>query len=259
MGTKEDIKKNNGSDGQENGIIFGRNAVTEFLKSGKGADTLFVSTEENEKTLSYYRALSSRSGAVIKQIPPQKLAKLCGSDRHQGVALSASFCEYVTLEKLVSDSEESGNAPFFLIADGIEDPHNLGAILRTAECAGVQGVIIPRRGGAGVNATVHRTSAGACSHIPIARVANIANTVRELKKKGIFCYCADMDGTICYDTDLKGPVALIIGSEGFGVSRLVRELCDGAVSLPMYGKINSLNASAAASALIYEIVRQRRS
>ncbi|MBP0968783.1 MAG: 23S rRNA (guanosine(2251)-2'-O)-methyltransferase RlmB [Oscillospiraceae bacterium] len=259
MSTREEKKNNSEQPDEERGILFGRNVVTEFLKSGKPADTLFVSADEDEKTVSFYKALASRCGAVVKAVPSQKLTKICGSDRHQGVAVSASFCEYIALSDLLKISRESGNAPFILVADGIEDPHNLGAVLRTAECAGVHGVIIPKRGGVGVNATVHRTSAGACSHIPIARVPNIASAVRELKKAGIFCYCADMDGSICYETDLTGPVALIIGSEGFGVSRLVRDLCDGTVSLPMFGKVNSLNASAAASALIYEIVRQRNS
>ncbi len=242
---------------EEDGLLYGRNVVTEYLKSGKRADTLYVSTEEDAKTVSYFKALASDSGAVIKITPPAKLNRMCGSDRHQGIALSAPFCEYVSIKDILNKAAEKSEAPFIVIADGIEDPHNLGAVLRTAECAGVHGVIIPKRGGVSVNSTVHRTSAGACSHIPIARVSNIASAVRELKKAGVFCYCADMDGTNCFTTDLTGAVALIIGSEGFGVSRLVRDLCDGAVSLPMFGKVNSLNASAAASALIYEIVRQR--
>jgi len=244
---------------EERGLLYGRNVVTEFLKAGRHADVLYISSETDEKTASYFKALSAGSGAVIKSVPQLKLNKICGSDRHQGVAVSASFCEYVTLDDILKKAQESGQPPFIVIADGIEDPHNLGAVLRTAECAGVHGVIIPKRGGVGVNATVHRTSAGACSHIAIARVSNIASAVRELKKRGVFCYCADMDGACCFSSDLTGAVALIIGSEGFGVSRLVKDLCDGSVSLPMYGSVNSLNASAAASALIYEIVRQRNS
>ncbi len=257
MGTNDtkSIKKEQAE--EENGILYGRNVVTEFLRSGRHADTLFVSSETSEKDISFYRALAAGSGAVIKTVPSQKLTRICGSDRHQGVAVSASFCDYVPLSDILNASGESGKAPFIVICDGIEDPHNLGAILRTAECAGVSGVIIPKRRGAGVNATVHRTSAGACSHIPICRVTNIVNTIRELKKAGVFCFCADMGGPYCYDTDLTGPIAMVIGSEGFGVSRLVREVCDGVVSLPMFGQVNSLNASAAASAVIYEIVRQR--
>lgn len=250
-------KRQNRDTAVDDGLLYGRNVVTEYLKSGKHADTLYISEEEDGKTVSYFRALAKDSGAVIKTIPLTKLSRMCGSERHQGVALSAPFCEYVTVDEILKRAAERSEAPFIVIADGIEDPHNLGAVLRTAECAGVHGVIIPKRGGVSVNSTVHRTSAGACSHIPIARVSNIASTVRDLKKAGVFCYCADMDGDNCFRTDLTGSVALIIGSEGFGVSRLVKDLCDGAVSLPMYGKINSLNASAAASALIYEIVRQR--
>ena len=257
MGTND--SKNNGKERneEENGLLYGRNVVTEFLRSGRHADTLFVTSETAEKDLSFYRALAAGSGAVIKTVPAQKLTRMCGSDRHQGVAVSASYCDYVTVQDILNAASQAGKAPFIIIADGIEDPHNLGAILRTAECAGASGVIIPKRGGVGVNATVHRTSAGACSHIPIARVSNIASTIRDIKKAGVFCYCADMGGSYCYDTDLRGPIALVIGSEGFGVSRLVRELCDGIVSLPLFGQVNSLNASAAASALIYEIVRQR--
>ena len=257
MGTYDSKSIKNEQTDEENGILYGRNVVTEFLRSGRHADTLFVSSDTSEKDLSFYRALAAGSGAVIKTVPAQKLTRICGSERHQGVAVSASFCDYVTLKDILKASETSGKAPFIVICDGIEDPHNLGAILRTAECAGVSGVIIPKRRGAGVNATVHRTSAGACSHIPICRVSNIVSAIRELKKAGVFCYCADMDGSYCYDTDLTGPVALVVGSEGFGVSRLVKESCDGVVSLPMFGQVNSLNASAAASAVIYEMVRQR--
>ncbi|MBR4827235.1 MAG: 23S rRNA (guanosine(2251)-2'-O)-methyltransferase RlmB [Oscillospiraceae bacterium] len=257
MGTNDSKSIKRDQPEEENGVLYGRNVVTEFLRSGRHADTLFVSSDTAEKDVSFYKALAAGSGAVIKTVPSQKLTRICGSDRHQGVAVSASFCDYVTLNDILKAPGTDGKAPFIIICDGIEDPHNLGAILRTAECAGVSGVIIPKRRGAGVNATVHRTSAGACSHIPICRVSNIVNTIRELKKAGVFCYCADMGGSYCYDTDLTGPVAMVIGSEGFGVSRLVRESCDGVVSLPMFGQINSLNASAAASAIIYEIVRQR--
>ena len=242
---------------EERGIIYGKNAATEFLKSGSPADTVFIADETDEKTVSYYVALAKKSGAVIKRAPSAKLEHICGSDRHQGIAVSASFCQYKTVDEILAYAESKGEKPFILICDGIEDPHNLGAVIRTAECAGMHGVIIPKRGNVGVNATVHRTSAGACSYIPIARVSNLANTIRELKKKGIFCYCADMDGQSCYKTDLTGPVALIIGSEGFGVARLTRDLSDVVISLPMHGEVNSLNASAAASALIYEMVRQR--
>ena len=202
-------------------------------------------------------ALAKEKKTVVKQIPSIKLDHLCGNSRHQGIAASASFCEYVSMKEILDYANEKGESPFLVLTDGIEDPHNLGAIIRTAECAGVHGIIIPKRGNVGVNATVHRASAGACSHLRIARVSNLSNAIRELKKSGVFVYCADMNGANCYRSDLSGPIALVIGSEGFGVSRLVKDLCDAAVSLPLYGEVNSLNASAAASALIYEVVRQR--
>ena len=242
---------------QESGIIYGKNAVTELLKSGAAADTVWVSVEETDKAAAYYTALAKQCGAVVKRVPAQKLVRICGSERHQGVACSASFCEYKSVDDILALARERGEAPFILVADGIEDPHNLGALIRTAECAGMHGIIIPKRGGVGVTAAVHRASAGACSHLYIARVSNLASEIRELKKAGIFFYCADMDGESCYRTDLTGPAGLVIGSEGFGVSRLVKQLCDVTVSLPMHGAVNSLNASAAASALIYEMVRQR--
>ena len=239
------------------GIIYGRNAVLELLKSGAGVDTVYISDSEQEKNVSFYTALARNCSAVVKRVPDSKLEKMCGSDRHQGLAAAASLCSYCSVDEILRRAGEKGENPFIVIADGIEDPHNLGAIIRTAECAGAHGIVIPKRGGVGVTPAVHRASAGAISHMMVARVSNIANEIRELKKKGVFCYCADMDGQLCYDTDLTGPIALIIGSEGFGVSRLVRDLCDQVVRLPMNGEVNSLNASAAASALIYEIVRQR--
>ncbi len=254
---KEAPRNSDAGDGAASGLIYGRNAVTELLKSGSGVDTVYISDSEQEKNVSYYTALAKNCGAVVKRVPDSKLEKMCGSERHQGLAAAASLCTYRTVEEMLSAAAEKGEAPFIIIADGIEDPHNLGAIIRTAECAGAHGIVIPKRGGVGVTPAVHRASAGAISHMMVARVANIANEIRELKKKGVFCYCADMDGQLCYDTDLTGPIALVIGSEGFGVSRLVRELCDQVVRLPMNGEVNSLNASAAASALIYEIVRQR--
>ena len=244
-------------DKPENGIVCGKNSVVELLKSSLPVECVYISSDMDPSLASYYIALAKERKTVVKQIPNIKLDHLCGNAHHQGIAASASFCEYVTLEEILDYAKEKGEAPFLVLTDGIEDPHNLGAIIRTAECAGVHGMVIPKRGNVGVNATVHRASAGACSHLRIARVSNLSNAIRELKKRGVFVYCADMDGDNCFQTDLSGPIAVVIGSEGFGVSRLVKELCDAAVSLPLYGEVNSLNASAAASALIYEIVRQR--
>lgn len=253
-GSENDSRENREA---ENGIVYGRNSVVELLKSDSSVDTVYISSDLQDKLASYYIALAKEKKATVKRVPAVKMEFICGDSHHQGVAASASFCEYCSVDDIVRFAEEKGESPFIILTDGIEDPHNLGAIIRTAECAGVHGIIIPKRGNVAVNATVHRSSAGACSHMKIARVSNLSNEIRQLKKKGIFFYCADMDGANCYKTDLRGPIGLIIGSEGFGVSRLVKELCDATVSLPMYGQVNSLNASAAASALIYEVVRQR--
>ena len=238
-------------------VIFGRNPVLEAIRSGREIDRLYVSHSAKSGSISEIIAKCSSKGILIKEISPQKLDYYCCGGNHQGVAVMIASHEYSTVEDILAFAEEKNEPPFIVLTDGIEDPHNLGAIIRTAECAGVHGIIIPKRGNVGVNATVHRSSAGACSHLRIARVANLSSTIRELKKTGIFVYCADMDGSDCYRTDLTGPVALVIGSEGFGISRLVKELCDASVSLPLFGEVNSLNASAAASALIYEIVRQK--
>ena len=253
-GSENDSRENREA---ENGIVYGRNSVVELLKSDSSVDTVYISSDLQDKLASYYIALAKEKKATIKRVPAVKMEFICGDSHHQGVAASASFCECCSVDDIVRFAEEKGESPFIILTDGIEDPHNLGAIIRTAECAGVHGIIIPKRGNVAVNATVHRSSAGACSHMKIARVSNLSNEIRQLKKKGIFFYYADMDGANCYKTDLRGPIGLIIGSEGFGVSRLVKELCDASVSLPMYGQVNSLNASAAASALIYEVVRQR--
>ena len=253
-GSENDSRENREA---ENGIVYGRNSVVELLKSDSPVDTVYISSDLQDKLASYYIALAKEKKATVKRVPAVKMEFICGDSHHQGVAASASFCEYCSVDDIIWFAEEKGESPFIILTDGIEDPHNLGAIIRTAECAGVHGIIIPKRGNVAVNATVHRSSAGACSHMKIARVSNLSNEIRQLKKKGIFFYCADMDGANCYKTDLRGPIGLIIGSEGFGVSRLVKELCDATVSLPMYGQVNSLNASAAASALIYEVVRQR--
>lgn len=247
----------NGNDEESSGVIFGKNAVAETLRSGVAADTLFISLDADEKSLAHITALARERGAVIKKIHPVKLEKICGSQRHQGVALLCSLCEFCEVADMLELAREKDEQPLIIILDGVEDPHNVGAIIRTAECAGAHGVIIPKRGGCGITPAVVRASAGACAHMPIARVSNLASEIRELKKQGVFCYCAEADGELCYTADLTGPAAIVVGSEGFGASRLVRELCDKTVSLPLHGEINSLNASVAAGILMYEFVRQR--
>lgn len=240
----------------EDEILYGKNAVIEFLKSGGRADTLYLSTEADEQTYKHIIAHAKEVGAVVKKVHPIKLEHLCNSSRHQGVALACTLCEYCEIEDLFACAQRMGAPPFLVIADGIEDPHNLGAIIRTAECAGAHGIVIPKRHGCAVTAAVHRASAGACSHLPIARVSNLASAVRDIKARGVFVYCAEADGQLCYDVDLTGAIAIVVGSEGFGVSRLIRDLCDGTIKIPMYGAINSLNASVAAGVLLYEVVRQ---
>ncbi|MEG1557581.1 MAG: 23S rRNA (guanosine(2251)-2'-O)-methyltransferase RlmB [Oscillospiraceae bacterium] len=239
-------------------LVFGKNAVTELLRSGAAVDTLYLTCDETDKVGAYLASLAKENGAVVKHIHPQKLTKICGSDRHQGVAVRCIMCDYCTIEDIVAVAKERKEKPFIIVTDGIEDPHNLGAIIRTAECAGAHGVILQKRRGCSVTATVHRASAGACSHIKISRVTNLAAAINQLKELGIFFYCADMDGEYCCDVDMTGATALVVGSEGFGVSRLTKELCDKVVSLPIMGEVGSLNASVAAGALIYEIVRQNK-
>ncbi len=238
-------------------VIYGRNSVIETLKTVEAADTLYLSGADTDKALGYIVALAKQKGAVIKKVPELKLSKLCASEHHQGVALLCPVCRYCTLDELFENAAQSGEPPLFVVTDGIEDPHNLGAIIRTAECVGAHGVVIPKRGNCAVTSAVHRASAGACSCMKIARVSNLASAIRDMKKRGVFFYCADMDGSPAFQTDLTGPAALVVGSEGFGVSRLVKELCDITVSLPIRGQINSLNASVAAGVLLYEILRQR--
>ncbi len=254
----DDNKRKENIQDDEQGVIYGKNAVIEMLKSCESADTLYLSSDEGDKAYSYIVALAKEKGAVVKKLHPLKLASLCQSDKNQGVALMCSLCNYCTTQDILDFAQSKGEKPFIIISDGIEDPHNLGAVIRTAECAGAHGVIVPKRRGCGVNATVHKASAGACSHMKIARVTNIASEIKELKKRGVFIYCADMDGKLCYECDMTGATALVVGSEGFGVSHLTKELCDFVVSIPLSGEISSLNASVAAGVLMFEYVRQNR-
>ena len=238
-------------------LIYGRNSVTERLKRCESADTLYICGEEGDRAIGYISALAREKGAVVKTVHPLKMEKMCGSERHQGVALLCALCDYCSVDDIFAYAWERGEQPLLVLVDGIEDPHNLGAIIRSAECLGAHGVLIPKRRGCTVTATVHRASAGACSAMHIARIGNLASEIKEIKKRGVFCYCADMDGADCSRTDMTGAAALVVGSEGYGVSRLVKELCDFTVRIPMCGTINSLNASVAAGILLYEFSRQR--
>ena len=240
----------------EEEIIYGRNAVTEALLSGRAVDTVYVL--KTAKGMGKIISLAKESGAVVKDVSEEKLDMLAPGGKHGGVAAKAAAAEYSTVEDILLTAKEKSEPPFIIIADEIQDPHNLGAIIRTAEAAGAHGVIIPKRRSAGLTATVLKTSAGAASWIKVARVANLVDTINFLKKQGVWVYGAEADGEPFHKADLGGAAALVIGSEGFGLGRLVRESCDMILSIDMYGKVNSLNASVSGGILMYEIVRHRR-
>ncbi len=235
-------------------LIYGRNSVTESLNSGTEVDTLYV---QKGISLGKIIPLAKKNGAVIKEVSDEKLTAMTGTQKHGGVAMYLAAASYSTVEEILAVSQEKGKPPFIVIADEIEDPHNLGAIIRTAEAAGADGVIIPKRRSASLNATVFKTSAGAAAWMKVARVSNLVDTIKQLKKENIWVYGMEADGTPYDKADLSGGVAVVVGSEGFGLGRLVRENCDMILSLPMNGKINSLNASVSAGILMYEVVKHR--
>lgn len=241
---------------QEN-KIEGRNAVMEALRSGRSVDKLYVLDGCQDGPVRSIIRAARKGDTIINFVERSRLDQLSETGHHQGViAITASY-DYSTVEDILEKARSKGEAPFILLLDNIEDPHNLGAIIRTANLAGAHGVIIPKRRAAGLTATVARTSAGALNYTPVAKVTNMAKTIEDLKKEGLWFVCADMGGTRMYDLDLKGPIGLVIGNEGDGVSKLVREKCDFIASIPMKGDIDSLNASVAAGVLAFEIVRQR--
>lgn len=242
---------------QSNDLIIGRNAVSEALRSERAIDTLLVVKGERNGSVGRILAQCREKKIVIKEVDKKKLDFMCGQGNHQGVAAYAAAHEYAEVEDILSLARERNEDPFIIICDGIEDPHNLGAIIRTAETAGAHGIIIPKRRNASLTWAVGKASAGAVEYMPVARVGNLASTLEELKEKGIWVYSADMDGKNWCETDFSGGVALVVGSEGNGVSRLIKEKSDFVVSLPMKGKITSLNASVAAGILMYEVSRQR--
>lgn len=237
--------------------IEGRNAVIEALRSGKTIDKLFVLDACQDGPVRTIIREARKCDTILNFVSKERLDQLSQTGRHQGVIAYAAAYEYAQVEDILNDAEEKGEAPFIFLLDNIEDPHNLGAMIRTAHQAGAHGVIIPKRRAVGLTATVAKTSAGAINYIPVAKVTNLGQTIDELKEKGLWFVCADMDGELMYQMDLKGPIGLVIGSEGEGVGRLVKEKCDFVAAIPMKGKIDSLNASVAAGVLAYEIVRQR--
>lgn len=237
--------------------IVGRNAVLEAYRSGKTIDRLFILDGCQDGPIKSITREAKKQNTIIQFVTKERLSQLAQNRSHQGVVAFAAAYEYAEVSEILEKAEEKGEAPFLILLDGIEDPHNLGAIIRTANLAGAHGVIIPKRRAVGLTATVAKTSAGAIYHTPVAKVTNMAAAIQELKEKGIWFVCADMGGTPMYDLNLTGPIGLVIGNEGEGVSRLVKEKCDMVASIPMNGDIDSLNASVATGVLAYEIVRQR--
>ncbi len=242
------------------GQLEGRNALTEALRSGRTIDKVFIASGETDKGLQRLAAQAKEAGAVIVPVDRRKLDAMSVTHAHQGVIALAAAKEYVTIDEILQEAEDRGEAPLLVICDELSDPHNLGAILRSAECAGAHGVIIPKRRSVGLTAVVAKASAGAMEYMKVARVTNINAAMEELKQKGVWIFGTAAEGSIpMYQADLTGPAAIVIGSEGDGMSRLVRQNCDVTVHIPMKGQISSLNASAAASILLYEAVRQRLS
>lgn len=237
--------------------LEGRNTVIEAIRAGKTIDKLFVLKGDHDGPIRTIVDKVKKMDTIISFVTKERLDSMSETGKHQGVIAYVAAYEYAEVTDILEAAKEKGEAPFILLLDGIEDPHNLGAIIRTAHQAGAHGIIIPKRRAAGLTGTVAKTSAGAINYLPVAKVTNLSVTIEELKKEGLWFVCADMEGEIMYNLDLKGPIGLVIGSEGEGVSRLIREKCDFAARIPMVGKVDSLNASVAAGVLAYEIVRQR--
>ena len=237
--------------------IEGRNAVLEAFRSGKPIDKLFILDGCQDGPVLTIKREAVKHGSLIKYVTKERLDQMSETGKHQGVIAYAAAYEYAEVEDILQKARDKGEPPFLFLLDNIEDPHNLGAIIRTANLAGAHGVIIPKNRAVGLTATVAKASAGALNYTPVAKVTNLGQTIEELKKEGLWFVCADMDGTRMYQLDLRGPIGLVIGNEGSGVGRLVKEKCDFIASIPMQGDIDSLNASVAAGVLAYEIVRQR--
>lgn len=239
------------------GIVFGRNEVRELLRSGRSVDKIFVRRGDKEGSVNLILGMASERGIPVVEVEKEKLEQLCGGGVHQGVAAMAAQKEYCEVEDILAIAEERGEMPFIVILDGVEDPYNLGAVIRCAECAGAHGVIIPKRRASGLTATAAKASAGALEHMAVAKVPNIAAEIDKLKEKGVWVYAAEAGGEDLYSVDLDRPAAFVFGSEGFGVSRIVKEKCDYVVSITMYGKVNSLNVSTAAAVVLTEAAHRR--
>lgn len=246
---KEEIRNDN--------LIIGRNAVIELLKSNREIENVLIAKGDREGSINKILSMCREKGIIVKNVDRKKLDFMCGNANHQGVVANVPAHSYSTVDEILALAEERGEEPFIIICDEIEDSHNLGAIIRSAEACGAHGIIIPKRRNVGLNFIVAKTSCGALEYMKVARVGNLASTIDDLKKKNIWVYCADMDGQPWSKTDFSGGCALVVGNEGKGVGRLIKEKCDVIVSLPMRGKVNSLNASVAASVIMYEVVKQR--
>ena len=245
-------------EGGADGLIEGRNAVMEALRSGAAIDKVYIARGDTDNTLGYIASAARGRGVVVVEADRRKLDGMSRTHSHQGVIAVAAVREYASVEDILASAREKGEAPLLVVCDELSDPHNLGAVIRTAECAGAHGVVIPKRRSAGLTAVVAKTSAGAVSYLPVARVSNLTALLKQLKEEGLWIFGTAADGaTSLYQADLKGPAAIVIGSEGDGMSRLVREQCDFLLSIPMRGQVNSLNAAAAAAVVLYEAVRQR--
>lgn len=241
----------------EETIFYGRNVVLEALKGDREIDKLLIQKGNKEGSIFKIIALAKTKGIVMQEVQKVKLDELTHQAKHQGVVCLAAAGTYCTIEEIIEEAKDKGEAPFVLLLDNIEDPHNLGAIIRSAHNAGVHGIIIPKRRSVGLNGTVAKASAGATEYMKVAKVSNLVQAIQKLKEYGLWIACADMDGKVLYEENLTGPIGIVIGSEGEGVSKLTKEQCDYIVSIPMYGKVTSLNASVAASLIVYEVVRQR--
>ena len=239
-------------------LIEGRNAVQEALRAGRPMDKIYIAKGETDKTLAHIVAAARERGIVIKDCDRRKLDAMSATGAHQGIIAQVAVREYCDVDDILEIARSRGEDPFIIACDEISDPHNLGAIIRTAECAGAHGIIIPKRRSAGITAVVDKSSAGAAEHLPVARVPNLVAALKELKDNGVWIYGTDADANgELWKIDMKGSICLVIGSEGFGMGRLVRESCDFTVSIPLHGRVTSLNASAAAAVMIYEVLRQR--
>ena len=255
-----EFREHSGAYGSENpneGLVSGRNAVRELLASGRDIDKIYVARGDRTGSIVALVGEAIDRRIPVVEVDRRKLDQMCDHNRHQGIVAAAAERDYSSVEDILAYAEELGEKPLIIVADEISDPHNLGAIIRSAECAGAHGLILPKRRSAGLTSVVSKSSAGAIEHLRIAKVANIATTLTALKEKGLWVYAADMDGAPYYETDLRGAAAIVLGSEGAGISRVVKENCDFVVSIPLYGKVDSMNVSTAAAVILCEAARQR--